>query len=76
MIEEKNGGASNERELFHGTRKTMPRDIYESEEGFDMRFSAEGMWGPGPITSQLMLATQTIMLTAILLQGQREMFSS
>ena len=45
MIEEKNGGAGNEMELFHGTRDNMPKEIYNSEEGFDMRFSAQGMWG-------------------------------
>ncbi|TNV72372.1 hypothetical protein FGO68_gene5051 [Halteria grandinella] len=31
--------------LFHGTSQTDPKMIYESEEGFDMRFSNEGMWG-------------------------------
>ena len=45
MIEEKNGAAGNELELFHGTRSNMPKEIYYSEEGFDMRFSAQGMWG-------------------------------
>ena len=41
----KNNGKSNECELFHGTRNTDPKEIFESEEGFDMRFSASGMWG-------------------------------
>ena len=41
----KNKGKINERELFHGTRGTDPKEIYDSEEGFDMRFSASGMWG-------------------------------
>ena len=45
MIEKKNGGQANEKELFHGTRGNNPRQIYDSEEGFDMRFSASGMWG-------------------------------
>ena len=45
MIEEKNGGASNEKDLFHGTRSNMPKEIYDYEEGFDMRYSAQGMWG-------------------------------
>ena len=31
--------------LFHGTSSTVPEVIYSSEEGFDMRFSNEGMWG-------------------------------
>ena len=37
----------NEMELFHGTSSTPPEDIYRSEEGFDMRFSREGLWGQG-----------------------------
>ena len=45
MIEQKNGGQANEMELFHGTRGNNPQLIYDSEEGFDMRFSASGMWG-------------------------------
>ena len=45
MIEQKNDGQANEKELFHGTRGNNPRQIYDSEEGFDMRFSASGMWG-------------------------------
>ena len=36
-----------EMELFHGTRSNPPNYIYESEEGFDMRYSREGMWGLG-----------------------------
>lgn len=32
-------------ELYHGTSKTSPSDLIDSEEGFDMRFSREGMWG-------------------------------
>ena len=32
-------------ELFHGTSDTFPDLIYDSEEGFDMRFSLCGMWG-------------------------------
>ena len=35
----------NEKMLFHGTRTNKPRLIYEGEDGFDMRYSAEGMWG-------------------------------
>ena len=31
--------------LFHGTRGTPPLMIYSGEEGFDMRFSNDGMWG-------------------------------
>ena len=31
--------------LYHGTRVTDPKSIYEGEEGFDIRFSRAGMWG-------------------------------
>ena len=33
--------------LFHGTKRNNPELIYKGTEGFDMRFSAEGMWGKG-----------------------------
>ena len=41
----KNNGIINEKELFHGSRKCRAHMIYDSEEGFDMRYSSEGMWG-------------------------------
>ena len=41
----KNNGKINERELFHGSRKCRAHIIYDSEEGFDMRYSSQGMWG-------------------------------
>ena len=44
-LDRKNSGVVNEMELFHGTRSNDPINIYEGEEGFDMRFSAQGMWG-------------------------------
>ena len=30
---------------FHGTRGNDPKLIYEGENGFDMRYSNQGMWG-------------------------------
>lgn len=36
-----------EMELFHGTRSNSPQWIYESEEGFDMRYGRAGPWGLG-----------------------------
>ena len=33
--------------LFHGTSGTDPKLVYDSEEGLDMRFSNDGMWGRG-----------------------------
>ena len=44
-LDQKNNGQVNEKDLFHGTRGNDPRNIYEGEQGFDMRFSAQGMWG-------------------------------
>ena len=44
---EKNGGEVNEKKLFHGTRKTLPEDVYASEHGFDFRFADKAMWGKG-----------------------------
>ena len=41
----KNNGKVNELELFHGTRSNDPKLIYLNEDGFDMRYSAQGMWG-------------------------------
>ena len=42
---EKNKGSANEKELFHGSRSTKAEDIVSCEDGLDMRWSAEGMWG-------------------------------
>lgn len=36
-----------EKLLFHGTRKNNPKEIYQGADGFDMRFSRNGMWGRG-----------------------------
>ena len=46
-MKRKNEGLINEMLLFHGTRNTPPSDIYQHEEGFDMRFGRAGMWGNG-----------------------------
>lgn len=43
----KNDGDVNEMKLYHGTRQTDPENIYRGEEGFDMRFSSDGLWGRG-----------------------------
>ena len=47
LIKKKNQGTAQELDLFHGTRSNPPNLIYTGEEGFDMRFSAQGMWGTG-----------------------------
>ena len=44
-LSKKNNGRVNEKELFHGSRSSRAHLIYDSEEGFDMRYSSEGMWG-------------------------------
>lgn len=36
-----------ERTLFHGTRQTNPKEIYEGDSSFDMRHSSDGLWGRG-----------------------------
>ena len=36
-----------ERTLFHGTRHTDPKEIYEGDSSFDMRHGRNGMWGKG-----------------------------
>lgn len=42
-----NEGILKEELLFHGTRNNNPEKIYEEDSGFDMRHSAQGMWGRG-----------------------------
>ena len=41
----KNDGVVNEKELWHGSRRSTADNIYSSEEGFDMRHSSQGLWG-------------------------------
>ena len=36
-----------EKTLFHGTRQTNPKQIYEGGDSFDMRLSRDGAWGKG-----------------------------
>jgi hypothetical protein len=33
--------------LWHGTGNTNPKEIYMGQEGFDIRFSNNGLWGTG-----------------------------
>jgi hypothetical protein len=40
---ELHGSKPNEVFLYHGTRNTLPSEIYGG--GFDMRYSDGGMWG-------------------------------
>ena len=41
----KHHGEINEKELFHGTRKTDPKEIYFRDQGFSTQFSEERFWG-------------------------------
>ena len=40
-----NGGVDKIAEMYHGTSATPPSVIYQSLEGFDMRYSRAGLWG-------------------------------
>ena len=44
-MSERNNGKINELDLFHGTRKSLPQQIYASQIGFDVRCSNNGLWG-------------------------------
>jgi hypothetical protein len=33
--------------LWHGTRKTDPAEIYSGKEGFDIKYSSNGLYGKG-----------------------------
>ena len=46
-MKSKNEGVINEKLLFYGTKNPFHNDIFQSEEGFDMRFSEAGIWGNG-----------------------------
>ena len=72
MIEQKNGGQANEMELFHGTSNNDPQQIYDSEEGFDMRFSASGMWGQANYFA--VNASYSNSYAYCLKNGQKQMF--
>ena len=46
-MSDKNNGMVNEKNLFHGPRKNEPKDIYNSEQGFDHRLASAGLFGEG-----------------------------
>lgn len=41
----KNNGDAQILHLFHGTSATDPKLIYQSQEGFNLNYSNEGLWG-------------------------------
>ena len=47
QMSKRNVGEVNEKSLFHGSRKTKPKDIAFSLRGVDFRYSKKGMWGAG-----------------------------
>eukprot|EP00002_Diphylleia_rotans_P021266 TRINITY_DN4143_c0_g1_i1.p1 TRINITY_DN4143_c0_g1~~TRINITY_DN4143_c0_g1_i1.p1 ORF type:complete len:971 (-),score=182.02 TRINITY_DN4143_c0_g1_i1:584-3496(-) len=52
LMNHKKQGVFNERSLFRGTREIQPQEIYDSQEGFDMRFSKGGFYGTGVYFSE------------------------
>ncbi len=72
MLHMKNAGKVNEKELFHGTRTNDPKNIYASEEGFDMRFSRQGMWGRANYFAEN--ASYSHSYAHVAQDGRREMF--
>ena len=46
-MSDKNDGVVNEKNLFHGPRQNEPKDIYNSEQGFDHRLASPGLFGEG-----------------------------
>ena len=47
LSELNNGTLPAQKTLYHGTGVTLPSQIYDSEEGFDMRWGKPGNWGIG-----------------------------
>ena len=51
------GAAPTELELWHGTRTTPTSAIFNGAEGFDMRFSKQGVWGMASYFAELAACT-------------------
>ena len=47
FVKERNGGICNEMTLFYASLETHPEEIYNSGEGFDMRYATNGSQGTG-----------------------------
>ena len=71
-MSKKNNGRINEKELFHGSRMCSAHYIYDSEEGFDMRYSSQGMWGQANYFAEK--ASYSNPYAHELPDGNREMF--
>ncbi len=71
-VEEKNGGNANLQNLFHGTRNTPPESIYMSEEGFNLNFANEGMWGKANYFA--FNSSYSNAYSYVLPSGQRQLF--
>jgi hypothetical protein len=44
-IKSKNKEDPNCKNMFHGTRATDPKIIYQSEDGFNVNYANNGAWG-------------------------------
>ena len=44
---DKNGGRSNTKLVWHGTRNNPPATVYLGDHGFNINYSNDGMWGHG-----------------------------
>ncbi|GAM19164.1 hypothetical protein SAMD00019534_023390 [Acytostelium subglobosum LB1] len=64
--------ASTEMMLFHGTRANSPTLIYNDEDGFDTRFSNQGMWGVATYFADK--ASYSLTYSSVLPSRHRQMF--
>ena len=71
-MSEKNRGDVNEFMLFHGSRYTPPKKIYDSEQGFDHRLASHGRWGEGVYFA--VKASYSNSYAHITPEGHRQMF--
>ena len=71
-VEMKNQGQANLKNLFHGTSRTPPETIFMSEEGFNLNFSNEGMWGKANYFAYN--SSYSNAYASVLPTGQRQMF--
>ena len=72
-IVQKSTTGANELILYHGTRTTDPVSVYKGAQGFDFRFSREGMWGTANYFA--VNASYSHSYAHTLGDGSRQMFS-
>ena len=59
--------------LFHGSSVTSPEVIFQSEEGFDLRFSNNGYWGRAVYFAKNSFYSNAYCYTNVK-EGNRQMF--